>query len=224
MKLGIVSDLHLEFRDANFFYDISDKLHESEADVIILAGDIHSQKIMRDLFLKSIQKPYFFVHGNHDYYNKFAVVEDDFHEEIFDGVKIAGACLWTNFANNLEAEYLASRSINDFRAIPNFSTKQCRDMFFLQFSKLVSSDAEIIVTHFPPTYATENPLFIGNPLNPYFMNDLDGWIKESGKKLWIHGHTHTRREAMVGNCRVITNQLGYPGEIKEPFEIKIVEV
>jgi len=222
MKLGIVSDLHLEFRDANFFYDISDKLHESEADVIILAGDIHRQKIMRDLFLESIQKPYFFVHGNHDYYNKFAFVEDDFHEEIFDGVKIAGACLWTHFGDDPIVEIHAREEINDFRVIPNFTTFKCKEIFSQQFKKLMQSDADIIVTHFPPTYATENPLYKNSPLNPYFMNNLDDHVYD--KKLWIHGHTHTRREAMVGNCRVITNQLGYPGEIKEPYEIKIVEV
>ena len=219
MKLGILSDLHLEMRPKSFVLELVEKINTCEADKIVFAGDIDVSFPRRDMFFSLIIKPFFYVLGNHDFWNATGYF-DDFQDE--DG--IVGACLWTNFNRDPLCEYDASRYINDFRVIPGWNIEKCKEVFASQKKRIFESKSDIVVTHFPPTWAMQNPGYLGDPLNGYFMNDLDREIAFSTKKLWIYGHNHYNGDMMLGNCRVVSNQLGYPNEIKQDFQIKIIEV
>lgn len=218
MKLGIISDLHLEFRSIEFMHSMIDTLNKWDGDKLIIAGDTHSNDRLRDDFFSQLEKPYFAVMGNHDYYH--SELSDDFKDE--DG--IVGGCLWSNFDENPLYEQLAGRHINDFRYIAGFTTTDCKDMFYDHFEGIMQSPSDIVVTHFSPSLRSTSPEFYGNVLNAYFMNDLDEYILGSDKKLWIHGHVHSRWDYVIGNCRIIANPLGYPNEIKETFSIKEVMI
>ena len=60
MKLQILSDLHLEYE--NF------TIPETDADVIVLAGDIHERTNAVDWIKSQTDKPVIYVAGNHEYY------------------------------------------------------------------------------------------------------------------------------------------------------------
>lgn len=61
MKIQILSDLHIEFEDFNF--------SNTDADVVVLAGDIHLG-IKGALWAKKViqDQPVIYVLGNHEYY------------------------------------------------------------------------------------------------------------------------------------------------------------
>ena len=65
--------------------------------------------------------------------------------------------------------------------------------------------------------------YAGNPLNPYFCNNLDNFILDTKPFLWIHGHTHSEFDYFLGDTRVICNPLGYPGE-NSYFNVKVVDI
>lgn len=232
MKIGIFSDLHLEFRDYNhYWYDFLNIINSKadEVDFFVSAGDIHPDSKTRRWFFDNINKPVLYVNGNHDFYRSEAripeTVQDIDTSYFIDYTDICGATLWTNFGNNPLVEIAAMRGIADFSQMPGWSVTKCREAFEYHKFKIFDHPGEIVVTHFPPIReGTSHPRFNGNELNPYFSNDLREDILRSNKKLWICGHTHYNFDIMVGDCRVVSNQLGYPKEKSGLYEVKIVEI
>ena len=128
MRIHILSDLHLEF--APF------QLVQSDADVIVLAGDIHTGangfKWIRETFPK---QQIIYVLGNHEFYGqkipklteelKAVAVGTNIHVLENDAIEIGdiiflGATLWTDFRLNGDvvlAEVTAQTGMTDFRRI-----------------------------------------------------------------------------------------------------------
>ena len=128
MRIHILSDLHLEF--APF------EPNDVEADVIVLAGDIHTGKNGINWILKAFpNRPVIYVLGNHEFYGQnlptltseikevargtnVHVLEQDRVE--IKGVVFLGATLWSDFKLNGDivlAELAAATNMNDFRRI-----------------------------------------------------------------------------------------------------------
>jgi hypothetical protein len=49
----------------------------------------------------------------------------------------------------------------------------------------------------------------GNRLNSAFATELGDFIADSRIDAWIFGHSHANEEAIIGNTRIVCNQLGY---------------
>ncbi len=135
MKINILSDLHLEFENIN--------LDNISADVIILAGDIHTKKRGIDWALNNIKEtPVLYVMGNHEFYGKayprlissckemtvgtnITILENDMTS--IDGINFFGCTLWSDFSligDPRLAGYHCEQHMNDFRRIrvsPKFS-------------------------------------------------------------------------------------------------------
>lgn len=132
MKIISYSDLHLEF--GTDFKPPAD----SDADVMILAGDIITFRDYKPLtrFLSDWQKPVLFVAGNHEYYTNTAMSKENqrFKEWLetkhpnviflqdeaatIDGVHFFGGTMWTDFCNRSEKAMLeAQAQMNDYRLI-----------------------------------------------------------------------------------------------------------
>lgn len=134
MKLLIYSDLHLEF--GTDFKPPAD----SDADVMILAGDItiFTKNKLNKLskFLEGWTKPVLYIAGNHEYYTrkcmkrvrgsfkKWATIkhpnliflEDE--EITIDGVHFFGGTMWTDFnKGNPLAMEVAAQCMNDYNLI-----------------------------------------------------------------------------------------------------------
>jgi Icc-related predicted phosphoesterase len=145
MKVQILSDLHIEFQPF--------RIPATDADVVILAGDIHVAKKGVIWAKENIQdKPVLYVLGNHEYYGKaYPKLVDDLKElaiesnviilendsiEI-DGVRFLGCTLWTDFklfGDPRVAGYNASEKMNDYRKI----------RVSPEYRKLRSIDASVI--------------------------------------------------------------------------------
>lgn len=218
-RLGYISDLHLEFVDSVAINKTIDYLNsfKGQVDFILFGGDTHSDQKKRKKFFDAIEVPYKMVMGNHDFFK--IEVFDDFFDE--DG--IVGACLWTNYNNKPLVEFDARRLIWDYKYIPNWTTTQCKYLYEQQLQKIMDSPSKIVLTHFTPSLQSVTSKFVGDPLNEYFCNNLDELILKSDKKVWIHGHVHSRHNYVIGNCRIFANPIGYPNENHTYKELKIIE-
>lgn len=129
MKLNILSDLHVGF--SAFDTPLS------EADVVVLAGDIAPPRHAA-LWALRLQKPVVYVPGNHEFYGssieaasaelkrlcagtQVHVLDND--EVVIDGVRFLGSTLWTDFrlfgdgAERTAAMAEAQRLMRDFSRI-----------------------------------------------------------------------------------------------------------
>ena len=128
MKIQLLSDLHIEFGDYRY--------QATDADVVILAGDIHvgvSGVVWAAAHIKD--KPVVYVLGNHEYYRhvypqlyktlkettagtNIHVLENDCFS--YQGVNFLGCTLWTDFAafgDPREASFHCESRMNDFKRI-----------------------------------------------------------------------------------------------------------
>ena len=123
MKMRILSDLHLEFQDWN--------PPDVEADLIVLAGDIHSGARGVEWARRQFPvMPILYVPGNHEFYGRdiqetlsdlqkagrrFRV--DVLHGRgvVIGGVRFLGATLWTDFALHGTDAPSLRRAMNDAR-------------------------------------------------------------------------------------------------------------
>lgn len=220
MKIGIFSDLHLEFGDWNFT-DFQDDVF------YINAGDTHPDAREKSWFTRRIKNG-FHIMGNHDYYGgTFVGAESHFYSHITEGIKIAGAPLWTDLSNPNEWQ-LYIQGLVDFRHTKDMTHD--RYMLAHDFHKkfLLTSGADVIVSHHAPSYLSVADRYKGDAYNCCFATELHNDIVAMSKppKLWIHGHMHTRSDYMIGNTRVICHPRGYPGENTwyQNYEPLIVEI
>lgn len=143
MKIHLLSDLHIEICG---FYSIED----TEADVIVLAGDIHTGACGIEWAIEEAERlktQIVYVAGNHEYYkheyhqtlNDMRIaaagselvhfLEND--EVIIEGVRFLGTTLWTDYQISDQTQELCmlmcGNLINDHRLIrfkdALFSTK-----------------------------------------------------------------------------------------------------
>lgn len=133
MKIHLLSDLHLEFTG---FEPDQQAVHE--ADVIVLAGDIH-KGILGITWARQVfqNKPVIYVAGNHEFYGghwdgtlqdlRDAAAGSNVHflendSVTIDGVRFLGCSLWTDFEfHGAERRGAAMRDVerglNDYRLI-----------------------------------------------------------------------------------------------------------
>ena len=244
MRLHILCDLHLEFGSA--------KIPPTEADVVVLAGDIHlgreGRKWARSRFP---DKPIIYVLGNHEFY-RHSLPEltetlkretDGSHIHLLEnssveisGHTFLGCTLWTDFqlSPDPEGAMQAAEGIMSDYSIefsPERRVLRARDTARLHGKSvtwlrgtLAKCDRArtIVVTHHAPSDRSEAPYHANSPLKPAFASDLDSLVEQSGVPLWIHGHTHYNVDYVIGSTRVLTNQRGYPDELCKGFDPSLV--
>jgi Icc-related predicted phosphoesterase len=74
---------------------------------------------------------------------------------------------------------------------------------------------DIVVSHHLPHPQSVNIQFragLASRLNPFFLCDCEALIEGARPAAWIHGHTHTPCDYVVGATRVVCNPIGYPRE------------
>jgi predicted phosphodiesterase len=233
MRLAIVSDLHLEFRDVHEFYELIKRINQTDCDHVLNAGDLSPGKVMRDFFLSGIKHPNTYVAGNHDYYGSPL---DDSHGCITlkGNLRLAYATLWTDFKRNdplvmnafphyMNDGKLIKRRAGDPTSIANQLYKQ----HVRHFDYIKDKQPDVVMTHHAPSFQSMVEAFKHEfPANYYYFSDYDQFIEDNPKiKLWVHGHTHAPKDYMIGSTRIVCNPLGYPGEQKvDDYQPLIVEV
>jgi Icc-related predicted phosphoesterase len=235
MKLHVLSDLHTEFAEFS--------PPETDADVVILAGDIGVG--MRGIEWAAGQfpkDPVINVPGTHEYYgHDIDLVEElvkqsppNIHvlnndKVLIDGVRFVGSTLWTDFRLYGEGEawfarQRAKRSIEDFAAIKNsgrpFTPEASVDLHDESRAWIASVLGEhfdgptVVVTHHLPAAMSIAKRYANDPLNPAFASRLEDLIEKYHPELWIHGHTHVPCDYELFGTRVVCNPRGYPRETR----------
>jgi Icc-related predicted phosphoesterase len=69
----------------------------------------------------------------------------------------------------------------------------------------------VVITHNAPVI-NPNTKHRGSPFMPAFNSlDMVEVIERHQPALWVYGHTHECDDQTIGKTRIISNQLGYPG-------------
>ena len=206
MKFGIFSDLHMEFQPWLF---------EPEAETFYLnAGDTHPKAMFRDYFHSLFKNDnHFYVYGNHDYYgSSFAGSQGDVFSREVNGIKIAGATLWTDIRPDRWYDF--REYMMDYRQIKGMNYDRYMNAHRTHHDFLFNSGADIWVMHHLPSFQSVHEDYKHSDGNDFFATELSHWILDMAKppKLIVHGHTHRKMDYMIGNTRVICHPRGYPNE------------
>jgi len=244
MRIRVLSDLHLEFKDWS--------PPKTDADVVVLAGDIHVGVKGIEWARRSFPSiPIVYVPGNHEFYGehihdmtqellmegrRLGVDVLDARSVVICGVRFLGATLWTDFALGGDdpsaidrAMAYAQYGMYDFQVIrcgnnSNFRPTDARVIHVAQVRWLRSQLADefvgttVVVTHHLPHRRSIHPKYEASDLNPGFASDLSNMMGPP-VSLWIHGHTHESLDYVVNSTRVVCNPRGYaPMELNEAFD------
>jgi len=232
LRIRVLSDLHLEA----WPFDPP----PADADVVVLAGDIHNGPAGIEWAKARFEVPVLYVPGNHEPYDgEFhatrAALRDaaaatgvqllDPGETMIGGVRFLGCTLWTDFALAGEAgRTLALEKYRawliDYRAIRwhdrPFSVTDSTGLHAAERAWLARglqrpfAGPTVVITHHVPHPGSIAPKFATHPLNPAFASNLEDLMGHAA--LWIHGHTHRAFDYTVRGTRVVANARGYPGE------------
>lgn len=160
--------------------------------------------------------------------------------------RVLGATLWTDFAGGPigveAAKRIVEHGLNDFRLIreggDRFTTGDAvmlnaESRGFIE-RNLAAARADpgvagtVVVTHHAPLMVEFTPMqFIGGPYNPGFCSNWPELFERHWIEAWIADHTHKADvDCTVAGCRILSRQLGYPGELWRPgsFEFGRVEL
>jgi predicted phosphodiesterase len=234
MKIQLASDLHLEMLvKRSPRTRIIDPV--PEADLLVLAGDIHSATKAIDVF-GAWPVPVLYVAGNHEFYSErweptraaireaaagtsVRFLDNDALE--LGGVRFFGCTLWTDFnlpgASQTEWMREVGRGLNDYLAIRTergrlrpYQTledhEQSRAWLEIELAKPFHGKT-VVVTHHGPHQMSIHPRYAGDRLNAGFVSDLTPLLDSAD--LWLHGHIHDSIDYRVGRCRVVANPAGY---------------
>lgn len=171
MRIHPLSDLHNEF--ALFTPEVSD------ADVVILAGDIDLGTRGIEWARQAFHCPVLYVPGNHEFYRGHLtktlqamrdagderIIILDRNEVVIKGVRFLGATMWTDFAatgNSRLAALSAQQELSDFRKIRTDNYRRIRPADLIEQAKKTHdwlkgklsephNGPTVVITHHAPT-------------------------------------------------------------------------
>lgn len=141
-----------------------------------------------------------------------------------DDVVFVGGALWTDMNNSDPLTcYHVANGMNDYKMIVNeernYSKLRPVDTIHIHKETLkyikqtVSQDnfKYAVITHHSPSHQSIAPQYLNDQLmNGAFHNNLDEYILDNPSiKLWVHGHTHSACDYLIGDTRVVCNPRGY---------------
>jgi predicted phosphodiesterase len=238
MRAWIFSDLHLDVNEREPFA-LPDP--RPAHDVVIIAGDICEgiANGVRWIVARGLNaKPVIYVPGNHEHYSHDfmaglvegrAVAADyrnihmlDRAAVTIDGVKFAGATLWTDYRLYGEAwattcMLRAERVMNDHRFISNGESlwapahaiaehELSRQWLGASLDER-SAGPTVVVTHHAPSIKSIDDRYRDDFLTAAFASDCEQLAMRAN--FWVHGHTHIGCDYRIGDCRVMNNPRGY---------------
>lgn len=230
-KIQVLSDLHLEFEDYT--------PHQTDADIVVLAGDIHL-KVKGVLWAKQhFKQPVVYVPGNHEYYGgslghtlakmQAAAEGSNIHllhnsSVVLGGVRFVGGTLWTDYrltGNQPSAMLDAQQVMSDFRKIRDEDYRKVRPahlaVHHAKTRKFLETTLEqpfdgttVVVTHHAPSELSISAQYL----------ETGGHLNAAyasnltpliGMQVntWIHGHVHDSFDYDLYGTRVVCNPRGY---------------
>jgi len=234
VRVQLLSDLHFEYDEDGG--EAFARSVEIAGDVLVLAGDVlplrDGPRIEQAFgWFCARFRHVVFVPGNHEYYRTSpgdadallaaaAAALPNLHVlnpgvAVLDGVRFVGATMWFPPTPD-ETKYRGY--LTDFTLIRDFvpwvhETHAAQ----LAFMRANLRPGDVVVTHHLPHPNSTPAMFAGSPLNRFFVaGDATELLAGAGARLWLHGHTHSPRDYVVGTTRVLCNPRGYPHERRKP--------
>ena len=231
MKYFPVSDLHLEFFPLEEISRLGKLIKTIETDNLCLCGDIcswgvdHLDKLFMflDEILPHFPKVYY-IPGNHEYYGcrwKSDYVEEvcsqltsyasnlEFAEE--PGLRFNGSdkiLLSTLWYPSIPETFLYTSHLNDFSMIRGFDPNKANEIYEKTRS-LMSHNPNIWILHHLPAKQSIDERYKSDPLNCYFLGNLEEEMNRIQPDLVLHGHTHFSFDYLYNQTRVLCNPYGY---------------
>jgi Icc-related predicted phosphoesterase len=194
-----------------------------------------------DRFLKDCSKNFdkvLYVLGNHEFYgynyegtkrklkehlpHNFYILDND--TITIGNWNFVGVTLWTDFRNENTLEMMeAECNMNDYKVIrigKNYRKLRATDTlnFHKESKKYLLDQLQtltenvFVISHHAPSYQSIAEEY-KNCANGAYVSDLDDLIYNHPQiKYWAHGHVHTPFDYKIGECRVVCNPGGYPGQ------------
>jgi predicted phosphodiesterase len=220
MKLGLASDLHLDFADIN------PEFYKWRGDVLLLAGDLAEDDYLRkhchEFFDKvSLMADYVLViSGNHEYYRSELDTADGHLDLFFEQWKniiplrnrsiqvghldIFGATMWTDFHGSPIAEFHAMQNLNDYNHIrmkrKAYGKINARDVMtehqrgynaLLNWLETDTGGYKLVMTHHAPSMQSiPNRYKNDYELNKAYCNHFESLI-ENHPEISAWVHGHT---------------------------------
>jgi UDP-2,3-diacylglucosamine pyrophosphatase LpxH len=233
-RLHIMSDLHLDLRPERRRKEFIEKLKVDGDEILVLPGDICSLssenqsdtfRLMEDFC--SRYKWVVYTPGNHEFWNTnpaggqrmLTKLSERFDNltvlrsgkvHIIGGKRFLGDTMWFPFD---PTNFMYERNMPDFKMVEDLgSWAYAQNSIFTEFLRVHCEPGDIIVTHHMPSFKSVPERFQNSQINRFFVSDQRKVIERNRPGLWIHGHTHTRFDYMLGDTRVLCNPRGYIGE------------
>lgn len=248
MKVWVLSDIHVDVAPMEGAMDVPDAdVCVFAGD--LCSGVTRGMHYMADLI--DGRMPCIFVAGNHEYWNSSITDEiragreaaDRLRDVYFlqneavdiDGVRFIGATLWTDFAvggHRRLAMTEARERMRDYKRIsftkrpwvrftPEVSARlHAESLSFLEMNVGITGKSVIVTHHAPHPDSLENGC-CKTLIDASYASDLEPLMRLLEPTLWVHGHTHVKRDYMVGGTRVVSNPRGYAHE-RIPFDRSMI--
>lgn len=218
MKIALASDLHMEFRRD---FPLHQLQFPRDSEVIVLAGDLNvgwrAVDTVRGIADANPEASVLWVAGNHEFYKTNIDQQlEDYRQAFADdprihflendrieisGVTFLGCTLWTDFSILGESQKEA--------ACERYSESYA----FLEAELRAADPARtVVIAHFSPGLETHNQKFPVDLTAAYFQANAVPLINNFAPALWIYGHNHFNADVTIGTTRLVSNQMGYPGE------------
>lgn len=228
MKIALLSDVHLEVGD----WSPPTYLN---ADVVVLAGDIHSKGRGVAWAREHFTQPVIYVPGNHEFWkssnwehelnrlrqnsagSNVTILNNE--EVTLNGVRFVGTTLWADYRLNgvSNTKSAAREKLNDFKFIrangfkrtnPEWQIAQHeRAKRYLEEALTdTTADNTVVVTHHAPSYCSLPDNKKDDALAGAYASDLTHLMGKA--MLWLHGHVHSSNDYVVNGTRVVSNPRG----------------
>lgn len=236
MKIHLLSDLHIEIQGFHSIEQTDADLIVLAGDIHTGVEGLNWSNTESE----RLNTPIIYVAGNHEFYkrdywqtlremrrvaaesNLVYFLEQD--EIVINDVRFLGTTFWTDYNASEETQehcmMMCNNLINDHRLInfngerftPKYALKLHQNSLKWLYKKLVTPypGKTVVVTHHGPSKICAHPGYANNVLSGAFYSDLDSIVELSD--LWLYGHTHSSIDVQIGNCRLVSNQRGYPRE------------
>lgn len=241
MRIHMLSDLHLELSPW--------QPPKVEADLTVLAGDIHCHTHALDWIEQYIDGPTIYVPGNHEFYgaelhgiraelkrrasSRTHILDNGGIE--LDGVRVLGATLWTDYALYGAGAEMAFAMREAKHCLLDHECIRCAPHATFSPSQALGLHRESVAWlagELAKPYAgktvvvTHHLPSMQSVAERFKASPLSAAFSSNldhlveKADLWIHGHTHDNFDYRLGKCRVICNPRGYVRERYERTEVE----
>jgi predicted phosphodiesterase len=231
MKVQLISDLHLDVNPMQ-------PPCGGSADLCLIAGDLHEVDQGVALIEAVLQaRPVVYVLGNHECYtSSLRVVREKFLQHarrlpnfhfldrrtaVFEGVRIIGATLWTDFNRQAPLSMMQARGmVKDYEHIhhdhenrlvlpADILNEHLLDLAFIE-SELAKPWAgnTVVLTHHAPSEDSCSGRYANQYNNFLFASRLERLFYDYPIHTWAHGHIHQPVDYQINSSRVLSNPRG----------------